>query len=82
MAEKKAKYYKLSERKLNGGIIKKIIIIDDTVKPTDIDLADVKMYVSCGYTIQHKSQSRAAAARKRAKETGFGKNNNKKADKE
>lgn len=73
MAEKKAKYYKLSGRRLTNGTIKNIIIIDDTVKPTETDLQDVKMYVSCGYTIQHKSQSRAAAARERAKKTGFGK---------
>ena len=73
MAEKKPKYYKLSKRETQKSGTKYYIIIDDSVKPTQQDKEDIKMYIECGYTIQHKSQSRAAAARERAKKTGFGK---------
>lgn len=69
----KKKYFKLSERRLKSGATKKIITIDDEVKPTERDLADVKMYVSCGYEIAHKSKERAEKARERAKKNGFGK---------
>ena len=68
MAEKK--YFKLSERILKNGGTKKIITIDDSVKPSKTDLEDVKMYVSAGYIIAHKSQKRAEAARKRVLENG------------
>lgn len=78
MANTKKKYYKLSERTLKSGAIKRTITVDDDVKPTDRDKADVMMYIQCGYVLAHKSQKRAEAARRRAKETGFGK---KKADK-
>ena len=76
MAETKKKYYRLSERTLKSGKVKKIITIDDSVKPTDFELADVRLYVQSGYTIAHKSKERAEAARKRAKDTGFGKKKN------
>ena len=74
MAEKK--YYKLSERRLKNGETKKVITIDDTVKPTKRDLEDVKVYVYGGYIIAHKSQKRAEAARKRVIDNGgrIGKN--------
>lgn len=72
MAEQKKvkKYYKLSERNLKSGAIKRVITVDDSVKPTDRDLADVRMYIQCGYVLAHKSQKRAEAARKRIKENG------------
>lgn len=66
------KYYKISERQLKNGT-KNIITIDDSVKPTEQDMKDIKLYIQCGYELRHKSEKRAAAARKRAKETGFGK---------
>lgn len=68
MADKK--YYKLSERILKNGGIKKVITIDDSVKPSKADLEDVEMYVKGGYIIAHKSQKRAEAARKRVLENG------------
>jgi hypothetical protein len=68
MAEKK--YYKLSERLLKSGAIKRTITVDDSVKPTERDLADLRMYIQCGYVLAHKSEKRAAAARKRIKENG------------
>ena len=71
MAEKK--YFKLSERTLKNGTVKKIITIDDSIKPTKQELEEKQAYVNAGYVIAHKSQKRAEAARKRAKETGFGK---------
>jgi 3-dehydroquinate synthetase len=80
--EKVKKYYKLSERTLKSGAIKRVITIDDSVKPTDRDKADVRMYVECGYTIAHKSEKRSEAAKKRAKETGFGKKKDKEAKNE
>lgn len=82
MAEKKQvvkKYYKLSERTLKSGAIKRVITVDDSVKPTDRDLADVRMYVQCGYVLAHKSAARAEAARKRIAENG-GKIGKKKAE--
>ena len=38
MAEKK--YFKLSERTLKNGTVKKIITIDDSIKPTKQELED------------------------------------------
>ena len=70
MADIKKKYYKLSERTLKSGAIKRTITVDDEVKPTDRDLADVRMYIQCGYVLAHKSKKRAEAARKRIKENG------------
>lgn len=72
MAEKKKAYYKLSERTTKAGV-KRIITVDDEVKPTAQDLQDIQLYITCGYTLKHKSKARAEAARKRAKQTGFGK---------
>jgi hypothetical protein len=76
MATKKA-YYRISERTLKSGKVKRIITIDDSVTPTDIDKADVKMYIESGYQIAHKSQARAKAAKERAEKTGFGKKKDK-----
>ena len=60
------KYYKLN-------VDKKIITIDTKITPTQADKDTLQMYVNAGYIIRYKSEKRAAAARKRAKENGFGK---------
>lgn len=70
MANKK--YYKISTRQLKNGT-KNIITIDNSVKPTAQDIEDVKLYISCGYEIRHKSAERAEKARERALKNGFGK---------
>ncbi len=44
----------------------KTITIDDSVKQTDNDRADIQMYVVAGYIIRHKSKARSAAALKRS----------------
>ena len=64
MAEKKY-------MKVNGD--KKVITIDKEVKPTEDDKILMGIYLQNGYTLRFKSEKRAAAAAKRAKETGFGK---------
>ena len=51
---------------------RKTITLDTKVKPTELDKEAVQMYVNAGYIIRYKSESRAAAARERAKKTGFG----------
>lgn len=81
-----SKYYKLSQRTTRDKETKEIkkvsnyIIIDDSVTPTPKDIEDIKLYIQCGFTIQHKSAKRAAAAKERAKKNGFGKNNKKKTE--
>lgn len=60
------KYYKVDAEK-------RIITIDNTVTPTTSERDAIAMYVGGGYVIRFKSQKRAEIARKRAKETGFGK---------
>ena len=45
---------------------KKIITINDAVKPTVADDKDIALYVSAGYIIRHKSAKRAKVAAKRA----------------
>ena len=45
---------------------KKIITINDAVKPTVADDKDIALYVSAGYIIRHKSEKRAKVATKRA----------------
>lgn len=45
---------------------KKIITINDAVKPTVADNKDIALYVSAGYIIRHKSPKRAKVAAKRA----------------
>ena len=45
---------------------KKIITINDSVKPTAADDKDIALYVSAGYIIRHKSEKRAKVATKRA----------------
>jgi len=64
MAEKK--YFKVN-------VEKKTITIDTTVTPIAAEERAVDSYVKAGYIIKFKSEKRAAAARKRATESGFGK---------
>lgn len=52
---------------------KKTITIDRAVNPAPADTDAVQFYVNAGYEIRFKSEKRAAAAKKRAEETGFGK---------
>lgn len=52
---------------------KQIITIDTTVIPTQAEKDVAQMYISAGAIQRFKSEKRAAAARKRAKENGFGK---------
>ena len=59
------KYYKLNTER-------KTITINDDVKPTKTDEADITLYIKCGYTLRHKSEKRVAIAKERMKETGFG----------
>ena len=59
-------YYKLNKEK-------KTITLDNKVIPSAAEQNAVQMYVVAGYEIRFKSEKRAAAARKRAKENGFGK---------
>jgi hypothetical protein len=66
MAKTVKKYYKVDADK-------RIITIDSKVTPSAAEKDVVQMYVNAGYTIRFKSEARAAAARKRAKETDFGK---------
>lgn len=68
-----SKYYKLNKDN-------KTITIDDSVTPTAADKLDFQTYVNAGYTIRHKSEARAKAAKARAEKVGFGKK--KTADKE
>ena len=51
---------------------KKTITIDTGVTPIPAEVVAVETYVKAGYEIRFKSEKRASAARKRAKETGFG----------
>lgn len=51
---------------------KKIITIDTKHIPIPAEEQAAQMYVNAGYEIRFKSEKRAAAARKRAKESGFG----------
>jgi hypothetical protein len=63
-------YYVLRVNQKTG---KKTITIDNSVSPNPAQLNAVQVYVNAGYEIRFKSEKRAAAARKRALETGFGK---------
>ena len=65
-------YYKLTERKnRKTGVVKKVIILDTLATPTPAEELAVQTYVNAGYEIAFKSEKRAAAARERAKKTGF-----------
>jgi hypothetical protein len=64
------KYY---VTRINPKTGKKTITLDGAVNPTPAELQAVQVYVNAGYEIRFKSEKRAAAAAKRAKETGFGK---------
>lgn len=59
--------------KINPRTGKKTVTIDSSVAPSPADNNAVQFYVNAGYEIRFKSEKRAAAARKRAKENGFGK---------
>lgn len=51
---------------------RQIITIDASVIPTQAEKDVAQMYIASGAIMRFKSEARAAAARKRAKETGFG----------
>lgn len=59
--------------KINPRTGKKTVTIDTAVAPTPADNNAVQFYVNAGYEVRFKSEKRAAAARKRAMENGFGK---------
>lgn len=64
------KYFTTSTNPKTG---KKYVTINGAVAPTPADNNAIQFYVNAGYEIRFKSEKRAAAARKRAKENGFGK---------
>ena len=66
MAANKKKYFILNAED-------KLITIDTEAKASQAEKDVVQMYINAGYTVRFKSQARAAASRKRAKLTGFGK---------
>lgn len=45
---------------------KKTLTIDRTVTPTNDELEDVKLYLSTGYVIRHKSEAKVARGKKLA----------------
>lgn len=57
MAEKN--YYKVNPEK-------KTITVDDSVKPTKQDEADLMRYLGAGYILRHKSAARSATAKSRS----------------
>lgn len=59
--------------RINPKTGKKTITIDTGVTPIPAEERAVQTYVNAGYEIRFKSEKRAAAARKRAQEIGFGK---------
>ena len=59
--------------RINQKTGKKTITIDTGITPTPAEKDALQTYVNAGYEIRFKSEKRAAAARKRAKENGFGK---------
>ena len=65
-----SKYY---VARINPTTLKRTITIDTKATPSAADLIAVETYVKAGYEIRFKSEKRAAAAKKRAEETGFGK---------
>lgn len=65
-----SKYY---VARINPKTLKKTVTIDTKANPSAADLIAVETYVKAGYEIRFKSEKRAAAAKKRAAETGFGK---------
>ena len=65
-----SKYY---VARINPKTLKKTVTIDTKAAPSAADLIAVETYVKAGYEIRFKSEKRAAAAKKRAAETGFGK---------
>ena len=64
-----SKYYNVKTDAKSG---KQIVTIDAKVIPTVAEKDVVQMYINAGATVRFKSEKRAAAARKRAKESGFG----------
>lgn len=67
----KKAYYRLTSRETKNGL-KNYVYIDDSVTPTAQDKEDIKLYISCGYVLKHKSAKKSAIAKERAKKTGFG----------
>ena len=65
-----SKYY---VARINPKTLKKTITLDTNVAPSAAELVAVETYVKAGYEIRFKSEKRAAAARERAKQNGFGK---------
>lgn len=65
-----AKYFTVKTDAKSG---KQIITIDAAVIPTQAEKDVAQMYIASGAIQRFKSEKRAAAARKRAKENGFGK---------
>ena len=59
--------------RINQKTGKKTITIDGSVVLTPAEKDAVQFYVNAGYEIRFKSEKRAKAAAKRAKESGFGK---------
>lgn len=58
--------------RINSKTGKKTITLDTGVTPSPAEALAIEIYVKAGYEIRFKSEKRAAAAKKRAKETGFG----------
>lgn len=57
---------KVEKKAYTVNSTKKVITIDDTVKQTKRDEDDIKLYISVGYTIRHKSKERVRIATERA----------------
>ncbi len=64
------KYFTIKTDAKSG---KQVITIDSSVIPTQAEKDVAQMYIASGAIMRFKSEKRAAAARKRAKENGFGK---------
>lgn len=64
-----SKYFTTS---VNAKTGKRYVTINGAVAPTPADNNAIQFYVNAGYEIRFKSEKRAAAARERAKTTGFG----------
>jgi hypothetical protein len=58
--------------RINQKTGKKTITIDTGYTPSPAEKEAAQMYVNAGYEVRFKSEKRAAAAKKRAKENGFG----------
>jgi hypothetical protein len=63
----------MAKKYYNVNTEKKVITIDVSVTPTAADNAIISLYLQNGYILRAKSEKRAAAAKARAEQTGFGK---------